>query len=65
MSFHITVSTVIQTAMTKGGTDKISTPPTWSNNHRFSGNFLNYHTKYMNILYIRFQDENDQRIGMQ
>jgi len=43
MSFHITVTTVIQTAMTKGGTDKISTPPTWSNDHRFSSNFLNYH----------------------
>lgn len=50
MSFHITVSTVIQTAMTKGGTDKISTPPTWSYNHGFSSNFFNYH---LILIYLR------------
>jgi hypothetical protein len=42
MSLHITIRTVIQTAMTKGGTDKISTPPTWSYNHTFSSNFFYY-----------------------
>jgi hypothetical protein len=44
MPLHITVSTVIQTAMTKRRSNEISAPPTWSNNHTLSNDlFYNTH----------------------